>query len=189
MTAPGSPEVGLHRNANLRQKAVKTLAAANTKRLNTTLALTLGVHLVFWLFRALLFRACFTRKSLLLYLALASPQILINFLFEKQSRPVNAADGSVKRAGEDLDAKGLTEYLWDVTYWTYGVLVLATFLGDWAWIFWAVIPVYSLWLAWSTYSGMRGGYQDAAGVPQPGAATSKRQAKLEKRGGQKVQYR
>jgi hypothetical protein len=36
---------------------------------------------------------------------------------------------------------------------------------------------------------MRGGYQDAAGVPQPEAATSKRQAKLEKRGGQKMQYR
>lgn len=171
------------------QKAVKTLAAANTKRLNTTLALTLGIHLAFWLLRALVFRASFTRKSLLLYLALASPQLFINFLFEKQSRPLNAPDGSVKRAGEDLEAKGLTEYLWDVTYWTYGVLVLVTFLGDWAWIFWAIIPVYSLWLAWSTYSGMRSGYQDAAGVPQPGVATSKRQAKMEKRGGQKVQYR
>ncbi|KAJ4356744.1 uncharacterized protein N0V89_004780 [Didymosphaeria variabile] len=172
------------------QKAVKTLAAANTRRLNQTLVATLVIHLFFWLFRALLFRSSFTRKSLLLYLVLASPQLLINFLFEKQSRPVNAADGSIKRAGEDLEAKGLTEYLWDITYWTYGNLLLVTFLGDWAWIFWGMIPLYSVWLAWTTYTGMRGGgYQDAAGVPQPEAGTSKRQAKLEKRGGQKVQYR
>ncbi|KAF1973942.1 hypothetical protein BU23DRAFT_127213 [Bimuria novae-zelandiae CBS 107.79] len=172
------------------QKAVKTLAAANTRRLNQTLVATLVIHLFFWLFRALLFRASFTRRSLLLYLALASPQLLINFVFERQSRPVNAPDGSIKRAGEDLEGKGLTEYLWDVTYWTYGVLLLVSLLGDWAWIFWGIIPVYSVWLAWTTYSGFRGGFQDAAGVPQPGAAgTSKRQAKLEKRGDQKMQYR
>jgi len=50
-----------------------------------------------------------------------------------------------------------------------------------------VIPVYSAYSAYTTYTGMRGGYQDAAGVPQPQA--SKRQAKMEKRGGQKMQYR
>jgi hypothetical protein len=76
-----------------------------------------------------------------------------------------------------------------VTYWTYGCILLAAILGDWAWWAWAVMPIYSAYLAWTTYTGMRGGYQDAAGVPQPEAATSKRQAKLEKRGGQKMQYR
>ncbi|KAK3213583.1 hypothetical protein GRF29_28g354006, partial [Pseudopithomyces chartarum] len=170
-------------------KAVKTLSAANTRRLNQTLIATLIIHLLFWLYRALLFRSSFTRRSLLLYLLFASPQLLINLVFERQSRPSTLPDGSIKRAGDDLEAKGLTEYLWDVTYWTYGVLLLVTFLGDWAWVFYGVIPVYSVWLAWTTYTGMRGGFQDAAGVPQPGATTSKRQAKLEKRGGQKVQYR
>lgn len=52
-----------------------------------------------------------------------------------------------------------------------------------------MIPLYSVYAAWTTYKGMSGGYTDAAGVPQPGAATSKRQAKMEKRGGQKVAYR
>lgn len=78
--------------------------------------------------------------------------------------------------------------MWDVMYWTYGCILLASVLGDWAWVWWAVVPLYSVYLAYTTYTGMRGGFTDAAGVPQPGAA-SKRQQKMEKRGGQKVQYR
>lgn len=171
------------------QKAAKTLAAANTRRLNQTLVATLVIHLFFWLWRALVFRSSFTRTSLLLYLVLVSPQLLVNYVFERQSRPVHAPDGSIKRPGEDLEAKGLMEYMWDVTYWTYLCVLLAALLGDWAWWLWIVIPLYSSYMAWTTYTGMRGGFQDSAGVPQPGAASSKRQAKLEKRGGQKVQYR
>jgi len=171
------------------QKATKALAAANTKRLNQTLLLTLVTHGTYWLLRALIYHRTFTKRSLLLYLILATPQLFLNFVFERQSRPTVLVDGTIKRAGEDLDAKGLTEYMWDITYWTYGNLVLVGLLGDWAWSFWAVVPLYGAYAAWTTYSGMRGGYTDAAGVPQPGAATSKRQAKMEKRGGQRMQYR
>lgn len=95
----------------------------------------------------------------------------------------------MKRSGEDLEAKGLTEYMWDVTYWTYGCVLLAAIFGDWAWWMWSIVPLYSAYSMYTTYTGMRGGFTDAAGVPQPGAATSKRQAKMEKRGGQKVAYR
>jgi hypothetical protein len=102
------------------------------------------------------------------------------------------ADGSIKRPGEDLDASGLTEYMWDVTYWTYGCIAFAALFGDWAWWGMIVVPAYSAYSLYGVYSGFRGGagYTDAAGVPQPGATTqSKRQAKMEKRGGQKVAYR
>ncbi|KAF2677476.1 hypothetical protein K458DRAFT_395975 [Lentithecium fluviatile CBS 122367] len=170
------------------QKATKALAAANTKRLNQTALLTFLFHAFYWLLRVLVYRSTFTKKSLLLYLLLASPQLFVNFVFERQSRPTLLPDGTIKRAGEDLDAKGLTEYMWDITYWTYGNLALVALLGDWAWIFYVVVPAYSVYLAWTTYTGMRGGYTDAAGVPQPGAA-SKRQQKMEKRGGQRMQYR
>ncbi|KAJ4352963.1 hypothetical protein N0V95_003756 [Ascochyta clinopodiicola] len=173
------------------QKATKTLAAANTKRLNTTLYLTLTIHTLFWLLRALIFRASFTRRSLLLYLLLSAPQLLINLQFERLSRPTHLPDGSIKRPGEDLDAPGLTEYMWDVTYWTYGCIALASLLGDWVWWGMLVVPVYSAYSLYGVYKGFRGGggYTDAAGVPQPEAAQSKRQAKMEKRGGQKVAYR
>ena len=52
--------------------------------------------------------------------------------------------------------------------------------------------MYSLWLAWSTYSGMRGGFGGLAGDPTANEkqnGESKRQKKMEKRGGQKVVYR
>jgi hypothetical protein len=81
--------------------------------------------------------------------------------------------------------------MWDVVYWTYGVVFFVAVTGDWAWWLWGAIPVYSVWKAWGMYSGMRGGggFTDAAGVPQPESATSRRQEKREKRGGQKVSYR
>ncbi|KAF1835664.1 hypothetical protein BDW02DRAFT_597153 [Decorospora gaudefroyi] len=169
------------------QKATKTLAASNTRRLNQTLYITLAAHSLWWFLRALVFRASFSRRSVILYLVLSAPQLLIQLYFERLSRPTLNPDGAVKRAGEDLDAKGLTEYMWDVVYWSYGCIVMAAIMGDYAWFLWAVIPAYSLYAAWGMYTGMRGGYQDAAGMPQPQA--SKRQAKMEKRGGQKMQYR
>lgn len=172
------------------QKATKTLAASNTRRLNTTLYLTLAIHTLFWLLRALIFRSSFTRRSLVLYLVLSAPQLLINLQFERLSRPTLLADGTIKRPGEDLDAPGLTEYMWDVTYWTYGCIVLAALFGDWMWWAMIVVPAYSVYSLYGVYTGFRGaGHTDAAGVPQPGAAQSKRQAKMEKRGGQKVAYR
>jgi hypothetical protein len=80
--------------------------------------------------------------------------------------------------------------MWDIVYWTYGVIVLVSLAGDKAWWAWGVIPLYSGYAAWTTYKGMTGGITDAVGVPQPEAGgASKRQAKMEKRGAGKVQYR
>ena len=68
--------------------------------------------------------------------------------------------------------------------------MLASLFGDWAWWGMIVVPVYSVYSLYAVYRGFRGGgYTDAAGVPQPGAAQRKRQAKLEKRGGQRGAYR
>jgi hypothetical protein len=39
----------------------------------------------------------------------------------------------LRKSGEDLDAKGLTEFLWDILYWTYGCIAFAAVLGDRAW--------------------------------------------------------
>jgi hypothetical protein len=169
------------------QKATKTLAASNTARLNQTLYLTLSIHLLFWLLRLL--TRSLSRKSLVLYILLSAPQLLLQLYFERLSRPTTTPEGGIKRAGEDLDAPGLTEYMWDVIYWSWLCIVMAALVGDKAWWLWLVIPAYSAYAAWGMYTGMRGGghHFDAAGVPQSGP--SKRQAKMEKRGGQKVSYR
>jgi hypothetical protein len=64
--------------------------------------------------------------------------------------------------------------------------------NDRAWWLWAVVPLYSVWLAYTTFMGMRSGFAGMGGGSEQAAAAggeSKRQKKLEKRGGQKVQYR
>ena len=102
----------------------------------------------------------------------------------------------MKRAGEDLEAKGLTEWMWDVLLFTWGCLGFASVLGDWVWWAYGVVPAYSLWLVWGVYTGARGmmggaGVSEGSGGVGEGAqGQSKRQAKMEKRGGQqRVVYR
>ncbi|KAF2085443.1 hypothetical protein K490DRAFT_75083 [Saccharata proteae CBS 121410] len=177
------------------QKAAKTLAARNTQALNRTLLVTLAIHGFYLLWRALLFRSSFTRRSALLYVLLSLPSWLIQFWFERIGRPTLGENGELRRSGEDLEAKGLTEWMWDVIYWTYGCVVLVALLGDWAWWSWIVVPLYSAYLAYTTFTGVRqglGGMTGANGAEATGAEStggSKRQQKMEKRGGQRVQYR
>ena len=116
---------------------------------------------------------------------------MIEFWLEKIGRPTSAPNGELKKAGEDLEAQGLTEYMWDVLYWSWGCTSVATLFGNKAWWMWIIVPLYSVWLAWTTFGGMRqatAGPQGSAEMAN-GSGTSNRQKKLEKRGGQKVQYR
>ncbi|KAL4864484.1 hypothetical protein BDV12DRAFT_11332 [Aspergillus spectabilis] len=174
------------------QKASKTLAARNTSVLLRTHLTSLLLHILH-----LTLHIVFTRpRSLKAYYFLALPTLLIEFYLDRIGRPTHAADGSLKSPGEDLGAAGLTEYMWDVLYWTWGCIGAVCLFGDRAWWLWAVIPGYSVWLAYSTVTGMRSGLAglgggDAAGARTGtgGGAESKRQRKMEKRGGQRMQYR
>lgn len=106
---------------------------------------------------------------------------------------MTAANGELKRSGEDLEAKGLTEYMWDILYWTWGCTSIAAIFGEKAWWAYIVVPLYSVWLAWTTYGSMKQGITGMAGGGGTGGManepTSTRQKKLENRGGQKMQYR
>ena len=132
-----------------------------------------------------------TRNTYILYSLLAAPALGIEFWFESIARPKVDANGELRRAGEDLEAKGLVEYLHDVLYWTWGVTTLAALFGDRLWWLYVVVPLYSAWLAYSTFMGVRQGFAGLSGDSgdSSGAAMSNRQRKMEKRGGQKVQYR
>jgi len=174
------------------QKAAKTLATRNAQKLDQTRLFTLAVHLFFIFIRVLLFRSNTTRKSILLYILFSAPGLLIQFWFEKIGRPIYGSEpGELRRAGEDLEAKGLTEFLWDILYWTYGCVLFAAVIGDRAWWLFLVVPVYSAYLAYTTFTGAKQSMAGLAGSAEEGSSTSqsKRQQKLEKRGGQRVQYR
>jgi hypothetical protein len=82
--------------------------------------------------------------------------------------------------------------MFDVLYWTFATTFMASVFGDKAWWMWLAIPVYSIYAAYSTFMGVRQGM--GLGVPAAdpdtgNGVTSNRQKKMEKRGGQKVQYR
>ncbi|CAF9928504.1 MAG: hypothetical protein HETSPECPRED_006866 [Heterodermia speciosa] len=174
------------------QKAAKQQATRNSAILKRTHLTSLAINLLFAILRFLVFRASCTRSTYLLYFFLSSPAFAIEFWLEKIGRPTTTPNGEVKRSGEDLEAKGLTEYLWDVLYWSWGCIAVASLVGDRAWWLWGVIPLYSVWLAYTTFGGMRqtmAGMAGQDGAAADGGGTSNRQKKLEKRGGQRMQYR
>lgn len=141
-------------------------------------------------------RRSFSRNSFLLYILLSTPSIIIQIWFERIARPSYVGGDStadLRRSGEDLEAKGLTEWMWDVLYWTWGCLVGVALLGDRVWWAYSAVPLYSIWLAWSTFRSVRQGFagglngnNDTDGKSGIG---SKRQQKLEKRSGPKMQHR
>ena len=181
---------GEHRSHYL-QKSLKSLATRNTATLNRTHLIALAVHLVYHVSRFVLSAR---RRTLLPYILLTLPSLLIELFFESSARPSHNANGELQRAGDDLEAKGLTEWMWDIMYWTWGCIVFVAIVGNWGWWAWTIIPAYSAWLAFTTYSGMKSGLGglmgggDADGASASGGP-SKRQTKMEKRGGQKMVYR
>ena len=166
------------------KKAAKSLAVRNAATLTRTHLISATLHSLFILLRFFLLS-----RSLTPYLILSAPALVLQFYLDRLGRPSYAADGSLRRAGEDLEAKGLTEFMWDIVYWTWINIVLVIVFGDKAWWLYLVVPGYSVYLAATTVGGMKGmlgGIGDGAAAPE---TESKRQKKMEKRGGQKVGYR
>lgn len=160
----------------------------NASRLKQTHLITLAINTVFIFLRFTL------RHSLSLkrYLVLSLPALAIEFYLDRVAQPRYKSDGSLQRAGEDLDAKGLTEFMWDIVYWTWINLILVIILGNRAWWLYLIVPSYAIYAAATTASGLKGmlgGMAGGGGEAVDGAPQSKRQAKLEKKGGQRVAYR
>lgn len=132
-------------------------------------------------------------RNLLAWFLLTLPALVIEIWFERIARPTHGENGELKRAGEDLEAKGLTEWMWDVLYWTWGCEVLVCLLGTRAWWAYLAVPTYSAYLAFTTFTRMRQGFSGLGENGSIGGSSagsqSNRQTKMEKRGGQRVQYR
>ena len=170
------------------QKATKALATRNAAALNRIHLISLVIHLLFLGLRGVLWSGS---VRLLLYGLVSLPAVAIEVFMELNSRPKYTPDGEVARAGDDLDARGLTDYLFDVLYWTWATIVVAALFGNRAWWMWVAVPVYSVYAAYKAFGGVKESLAGLSGAGKEGGAgpQSKRQAKLEKRGGQRVQYR
>ncbi|RCI08325.1 hypothetical protein L249_8769 [Ophiocordyceps polyrhachis-furcata BCC 54312] len=139
------------------QKAKKDLAknnAAALNRLHLISVLANGLFLVSHLF--------LRRRSLLVYGLLSLPAFVCQYVLEISGRPkYDAITGALKSSGQDLAARGLTEYMFDVVWVTWVCCAAVMLAGNWAWLLWAVIPAYGVYLG----AGLLGmGRQQLAGM-------------------------
>jgi hypothetical protein len=121
------------------KKAQKSQATRNAQKLLLTHSITVTLHVLFNL-RRLFLSSSSSRSSLTLYLTLAFPALLIEAYLEKLGRPSHGDNGAVRKSGDDLDAKGLMEWMWDILYWTWISLGFVTVVGDWGWWLWVCYP-------------------------------------------------
>lgn len=153
----------------------------NAAVLNRTHLISAFLHILFLALHFLLQRP----RSVKPYFLFAVPTLLIEFYLDRIGRPHYNEDGSIRTAGEDLNATGLTEYMWDVLYWTQACIVAACLFNDRAWWLWAVVPLYSVYLAYTTVMGVKKGFAGMGGGDAGGEQNeqkSKREQKKEKRG-------
>lgn len=122
------------------------------------------------------------------YAILSAPGLIIEFYLDRLARPSYNADGSLRRAGDDLEAKGLTEFMWDVLYWTWINLILVGIFGNLAWWLYLVVPGYAIFMVVTTATGLKGMLGGMGGAGAEPQENSNRQKKMEKRGGQRVAY-
>ncbi|KAI0408641.1 DUF788 domain-containing protein [Xylaria palmicola] len=152
------------------QKARKDRAKANTVALRNLHIGTLIVNALFILFNVL-----FKRRSLVLYLLLSIPSLVCEAVLESTGRPkYDTSTNSLKTAGEDLSAPGLTEYMFDVIWVTWASVVLVTFFGNWCWLLWSVVPAYGAYKGYGLLGAARGmaGMQQAQQQQAAGAQSS-----------------
>ncbi|KAM3465541.1 hypothetical protein BB8028_0001g11290 [Beauveria bassiana] len=125
------------------QKAKKDRAKANVAALYNLHLGSAIVNLVFLASHFLL-----RPRSLVLYGVLSAPALACEFVLERSGRPRHdAATGTLKSAGEDLAAPGLTEYMFDVVWVTWAAAILVMLVGSWGWALWAVVPAYGVYMA------------------------------------------
>lgn len=90
------------------------------------------------------------------YILLSLPALLVEAYLDVLSRPTYHPNGELRKAGEDLDAKGLTEFMWDILYWTWINLILVVILGNRGWWLYLVVPGYAVYAAAGAVSGVKG---------------------------------
>ncbi|KAG9243081.1 hypothetical protein BJ878DRAFT_136501 [Calycina marina] len=161
------------------QKAKKDRAKSNTATLNSLHIGTLTLNILF-----LILSLSYLRRSLLTYAIFSIPTIICSYILETTGRPKYDSTHTLKSAGEDLSAQGLTEYMFDVVWITWASLVAVVLAGNWGWLLWGVVPVYGAWKGYGILGmakGMMGGAQggqmtDQAAAVQAGNRKQRRMA-------------
>jgi SRP-independent targeting protein 2/TMEM208 len=164
--------------------AAKKQAASNLHSLKILHVSSAIVNILFLFSHFILSRP----NSIRPYLILSCPAFFLQYQLEKIGRPKFDIKGSIVSAGSDLSQAGLTEWFHDVIYVTWACVAVSIIFGNMAWYLYSVIPGYCAYKLYGMVAGFRSG-ADQTGVAGGDEGKSKRQEKLEKRGGQRMRYR
>jgi SRP-independent targeting protein 2/TMEM208 len=63
----------------------------------------------------------------------------LQFQLESIGRPTFDDKGGVIKTGSDLGQSGLTEYMFDILYLTWGIQILVAFTTQYAWLLYLVV--------------------------------------------------
>lgn len=132
------------------QKAKKGTAKSNAAALNTLHIGSLTINALF-----LLLGYWLKSRSLFLYLILSIPAFLCQFTLERTGRPSYDASGALKSPGEDLNAAGLTEYMFDVVWVTWATVMAVVLFGNKLWFMWAIIPAYGAYKGFNMFGAAK----------------------------------
>jgi len=161
------------------------------------------IHLITWISYSifLISNFYFNRPSSSKYFILTFLPVLGSiFVIEKTGRPVLDPQGKIIRQGQDLQQEGLTEYLFDIIYYTIILNFLTVlFNSNKIWWLYLVVPAFAGYKIYSVISAGRamfgGGSKSGQQVNEHGdnkndPTKSKRQQKREARGDKpKMRYR
>ncbi|KAK0622882.1 hypothetical protein B0T14DRAFT_535894 [Immersiella caudata] len=161
------------------QKARKDRAKSNSTALNNLHIGSLIVNLLFFTLHFV-----FRSRSLFWWFLISIPSFVCQGFMEWSGRPsYDPQTNALKKSGEDLGAQGLTEYMFDVIWVTWGVTVLVALFGNWAWYLWAIVPVFGIYkvfgmasAAKKMASGMSGAGMDGASAGAPVGNRKQRRA-------------
>ena len=119
--------------------AQKKLAASNAQTLRTHRYAFLAINLTFILIRLVLRRSSSTWVLYIMYALSAGLAGWVQFQLEFIGRPTFDDKGGVIKTGSDLGQSGLTEYLFDILYLTWGIQILVAFTTPYAWLLYLVV--------------------------------------------------
>ncbi|KAI1807982.1 DUF788-domain-containing protein [Daldinia bambusicola] len=159
------------------QKARKDTAKANAAALKNLHTGTLIINTLFVLFNFII-----KKRSILLYVILSIPSFICEYFLEASGRPrYDPSTKALQRAGEDMSAPGLTEYMFDVIWVTWASVVLVMLFGNWGWLLWTVVPAYGAFKGYGLLGAARGmagmqGQQPSNAVPVAGNRKQRRAA-------------
>ncbi|KAI7883807.1 DUF788-domain-containing protein [Lichtheimia hyalospora FSU 10163] len=161
--------------------SAKKQAIANTRTLDNLRKGFMVVHLCFILWRIVYHWNTFYTSQLVLYVLTSGVSMFMYSTLESTGRPRYDATGTLISPGEDMNAEGLTAYMFDIIYVTWFTQVMVAFVSSKFWYTFLVIPGYAAYKLGPMLLNYLRGSSSPSTEAEASAGKSKRQAKLEKR--------